>query len=527
MLKKNALYQKLNTFFIFIKNENGAILLSFIFFLPIIIGLLFLSFEISHFIQKKARLSDAIEQATLALTIDNDQPPDGDDEKIEKNSKLVTSYANAYLPSETFSIPHIDISSHSDHNKYQVDIMMNYPTIILNKLFKTFPSEIKTNDNAMAIKYTSASSTPTDIVFVADYSGSMKKHFNNNEKNESKIMALRRIFKNLQHKIEHNDNINIIGFVPFSWGTKNFSGNTFRGAKKRSLCHFPFVPKQFSPNHDYLKEYDFSKEYKLSDLKKLPGLKDLDIIDTIKNGKCSYDDYVTITHEIYNKFKSKKNTDINNSDLDQIGQHLMAACNVAYFTDIAKIVENNIDYRLTIESINQDYNTIDIKMSDMPNNNICLRGSNAFTFNHYNSNNDIPLSQILSSEAIGETLVSSGVLSGNNLLKETINNHSKLMIILSDGDDTRKTKIGSDKYEEYSYISKKLIDMGMCERIKSNGVKMVFIAIGYVPREDIDWKKCVGENNFYLAKNASELELSINEALVVNDTEVGRNIPKN
>lgn len=53
MLKKNTLYIKLNTFFIFIKNENGAILLSFIFFLPVIIGLLFLSFEISHFIQKK------------------------------------------------------------------------------------------------------------------------------------------------------------------------------------------------------------------------------------------------------------------------------------------------------------------------------------------------------------------------------------------------------------------------------------------------------------------------------------------
>lgn len=41
MLKKNTLYIKLNTFFIFIKNENGAILLSFIFFLPVIIGLFF------------------------------------------------------------------------------------------------------------------------------------------------------------------------------------------------------------------------------------------------------------------------------------------------------------------------------------------------------------------------------------------------------------------------------------------------------------------------------------------------------
>lgn len=56
----------------FIKNESGAILSPFIILIPLIIGLLFLSFEISRFIQKKAKLSDAIEQATLALTVEND-----------------------------------------------------------------------------------------------------------------------------------------------------------------------------------------------------------------------------------------------------------------------------------------------------------------------------------------------------------------------------------------------------------------------------------------------------------------------
>lgn len=104
------------------------------------------------------------------------------------------------------------------------------------------------------------------------------------------------------------------------------------------------------------------------------------------------------------------------------------------------------------------------------------------------------------------------------------------MIILSDGNDSNDDEDKSSKKarnENYFYITQKLINMGMCERIKDNNIKMVFIAIGYIPKEDIDWKKCVGEKNFYLAKNVSELKLSINQALARIDTEVGRNIPKN
>lgn len=41
MLKNKTHYLSFNKLFIFIKNENGAILLSFIFILPIFIGLVF------------------------------------------------------------------------------------------------------------------------------------------------------------------------------------------------------------------------------------------------------------------------------------------------------------------------------------------------------------------------------------------------------------------------------------------------------------------------------------------------------
>ena len=71
MLKNNFISEEKFSFLFFIKDEKGAILLPFIIFLPVFIGLIFLSFEISHFLQKKARLSDAMEQATLTLTVIN------------------------------------------------------------------------------------------------------------------------------------------------------------------------------------------------------------------------------------------------------------------------------------------------------------------------------------------------------------------------------------------------------------------------------------------------------------------------
>ncbi|ENY7402937.1 TadE/TadG family type IV pilus assembly protein [Yersinia enterocolitica] len=67
--------RKFNRLTQFKKNEHGAILVSFIIIFPFFIALTFIIFEVSIFLQKKAKLSDAIEQATLALTVENDGIP--------------------------------------------------------------------------------------------------------------------------------------------------------------------------------------------------------------------------------------------------------------------------------------------------------------------------------------------------------------------------------------------------------------------------------------------------------------------
>ncbi|CNH02597.1 putative fimbrial anchor [Yersinia thracica] len=506
MLEKNITFIKIKNF---INNESGAILLPFIILLPFFIGLIFVSFEISHFIQKKARVSDAIEQAALALTVENNNNPDAI--QVQKNNALVSSYASAYLPSETFSIPRITIASNTNHLQYNVAITMNYPALFLNNTLLTRTNEnISITDSGAAKKYISNHSEPTDVVFVADYSGSMKKPFENSTSPESKIEALTRIFKKLNNKIDNNDVINVIGFAPFSWGSKKI-------IKNETFCHYPFVPKKYRSKGNYLSRYT------ASGLKKFPGLENLGDILSTEYGKLSQEqkDYSAIRDKINNLIID-----------DDYRSKAVSFFRYATFIDstllMYEIIADNIDYDKTIESITHNTKTIDIPISDVLNDNFCLRHINTHIIDKNNMSNSI-LSDALSFDVRGATLISSGILAGNNIFKQTNDDHKKLMIILSDGDDSNHINSElSDDYKDKNYfnITKKLVEKGMCERIKENNIRMVFIGIGYVPREDIDWKKCVGENNFFLAQNAHELEQDLEQVLLAND-EVGRNIPKN
>ncbi|MFV8801417.1 TadE/TadG family protein [Yersinia sp. LJYL362] len=431
----------------FIKNENGSILLPFITLIPFIIGLLFLSFEISRFIQKKAKLSDAIEQATLALTVENDSN-NPNEIQTARNTELVTSYANAYLPSEIFSKPEIEIMTHLTHLEYRATATMSYfPQFLTKSPITNTDKNISMTDNAIARKSLfTAPTEKTDVVFVADYSSSMNGYFNSGD-TTTKIEELRRIFKRLNNSILRNDNIKSIGFVPFTWGTKIIIGD---GANNEQYCHFPFVPKITIPTGNYLKNS-------------------------------------------------------NNYDID---------------LEVTLAIKNNIDYDETIKSITQSRDFINIPMDDINSEVFCLRYSDAHTLRSDGITNEM-IEETIAGKTEGHTLISSGILSGNDIFRNESNNKNKLMIILSDGNDN---DVSSDSPGDR--ITNKLIKKGMCEKIKENNIRMIFIGIGYIP-SGIDWKKCVGEGNFYLAKNAHELEVDLRQALgSIEIREVGRNTPK-
>ncbi|CNJ77909.1 TadE/TadG family type IV pilus assembly protein [Yersinia aldovae] len=448
MFKNKAIRFKQYSVGIFIKDETGAILWPFIIFLPLFIGLLYLSFEISHYLQKAAKLSDAIEQATLALTIENNTN-NPDETQTEKNISLVNAYARAYLPSESFSAPVIDIISHPNHIEYRAATTLNYtPKFLTKELITNIDRRIIVSDNGVAIKnkFTSPGEI-TDVVFVVDYSVSMDGNFGD-EKKTTKIQELRRIFEDLNNTILKNNNTHTIGFVPFSWGTKKIIG---KGIHRKIYCHFPFVPKTPMP-----------PSYYLGDLKS------------------------------YNPAK-----------------------------ELTDAVKNNIDYDETIKSITANYNFINIPIDDIKPSSFCLKGSDAYTLRSDDITNH-NIQENIEHEVNGLTLISSGILVANDIFRKDSKNKDKLMIIISDGNDQ---EISSDLTQEK--ITKTLIEKGMCERIKENNIRMVFIGIAYTVKE-IKWEDCVGKRNYYEAQNAHELEADLRQALgTIEASEVGRNIPKN
>ncbi len=96
-------------------------------------------------------------------------------------------------------------------------------------------------------------------------------------------------------------------------------------------------------------------------------------------------------------------------------------------------MEEHIDYKETINSIDRNGETIDIPMDDILDPFFCLKETNAKSLN-FDPNSKGDINEILNMKAEGGTLASSGILVGNKMLTESQNNN-KLMIILSDGDD--------------------------------------------------------------------------------------------
>ncbi|MFM1346841.1 TadE/TadG family protein [Yersinia proxima] len=373
-------------------------------------------------------------------------------------------------------------------------------------------------DNAIAKKSIFIGPTEkTDVVFVVDYSSSMDEAFDKKQSTK-KIDELRRIFKRLNDTILRNDNVKSIGFVPFTWGTKKIV-KTKVGINE--YCHFPYSPKKYRPNGDYLRGYTSEELMKLTELSHIKGL------DKLEPGEIKYDDFIKIKKKLYRVYGIKgepidygygsyleDDRDKNNVAIERLNNMYYAKTPVF----VQSIIAKNIDYTETINSIVNDSKTIDIPMSDIYIKSFCLQNSAAYSLVLDDTNDN--LSDIEVFEPVGDTLISSGILTGNKLLRELDStNNNKLMVILSDG---------KDSVSQYD-VTKILIAKGMCDKIKQNNIRMAFIAIGYSANDSgsIDWKECVGKDNYHEAYNAHELEADLMQALGATEIrEVGRNTPK-
>ncbi|MTH45583.1 TadE/TadG family type IV pilus assembly protein [Intestinirhabdus alba] len=400
----------------FCTDRRGAFAISFVMMSGFLLGMAAFGLEGSRYITERARLSDSMEQAALALTAEDNGPS-------PRNEELSKAYFAAYMRHATaVATPTVKIlhgvspdNKNLTYVEYRVSDRTEQNSWFSSGLFPGFGKEVTIGDNGAARKYRSN----MDVIFVTDFSGSMNESFGGS----TKLAELKRIVLQLSDELFSYNIDNKVGFVPFGWG-----------GKEGDSCDFPFASSTVVPP-DILAGGDYS--------------------------------------------------------------------NLEHYVDIAG----------TIAAIPNKVSDIQIPLENV-NDSTCLKTSGS----HKVPLTDSPaaINQIASMTANGGTLVSSGVLLGVPYLASGTASR-KVMVIVSDGTDDPET----------IRLTPNLINAGMCDKIrevittKDSVGKISFIGINYNPT--FDWKRCVGEKNFYLPQNIKELEDDLRRAVF---EEVGHNILK-
>ncbi|HDX4051652.1 TPA: pilus assembly protein [Enterobacter soli] len=401
----------------FCTDRQGAFAVSFVMMSGFLLGMSAFGLEGSRYITERARLSDSMEQAALALTAEDN----GDG--AQRNYTLSSDYFSAYMRHDTsVAQPSVKVlhgvsptNANLTYVEYRVSGHTEQDSWFSSSLFPSFGKEVSIGDNGAARKYRSN----MDVIFVTDFSGSMNESFGGS----TKLAELKRIVLELSGELFSYNIDNKVGFIPFGWG-----------GKEGDSCDFAFVTNSQMP----------------------PGI---------------------LARGDYKRF------------------------------------ERFVDINGTIDAIPNAVHDIQIPLSSVDGN-TCLSTSDSHKVPL--TSNPAEIGAINSMTANGGTLVSSGVLLGVPYLASGTASR-KVMVIVSDGtDDPSSVK-----------LTPNLINAGMCDKIREvistdeSVGKISFIGINYNPT--FDWKRCVGDKNFFLPQNIKELEDDLRRAVF---EEVGHNIIK-
>lgn len=225
----------------FYRDQRGAFAISFVMMSGFLFAMASLGLEGSRYLNERARLSDAMEQASLALTAEDNG------EAAARNYTLSTDWFKAYMRHDintyTPVIKVLKGNSPSMHDLSYVEYRVSGQTLqkswLSSSLFPSFDSEVRIGDNGAARKYRSN----IDVVFVTDFSGSMNFGFNGLDQpppsgQATKLEGLKRIVLQLANELFSYDIDNKIGFTPFAWGTR--TGN---------YCTPQFVANRMPPEN--------------------------------------------------------------------------------------------------------------------------------------------------------------------------------------------------------------------------------------------------------------------------------------
>ena len=510
----------------FIRDQQGVYMVMFGLLSFILISLAALAVDGSGMLLDKARLADSMEQATLALAAENNLNrtdkhklgPNYSDKDFKKDAmffsssqiynrdqKLIKGYVSAYMymPSnfdqsagntgvrDSYIFKDFDYDCSLKSVRDAEGKVLNNPVVcwangdvkrksglFLNDITASFDKEVKISSTGIAAVKQSAVIT-FDIMFTLDLTGSMGGSIGGSS-GKQKIVILKEVMSDMTDLLfspsasPHNR----LGFTGFALGAQQM--NDIR------KCSLPF--------------YGYNNMIGLSSLK--------------------------------------------NALASQSGS-------IADFDALRMYLPPFIDYTKTIDSIDS-FNGSDINYPLQYNKGPwCLNERSNSRLNNTTNRWFVPNQKDEFKRAVnslgiaGNTLTSTGVLIGANMLMDKDmtadidklqENTQRVLLILSDGQDEIYSNT-AEKEKDFREITQKLINGGMCDRIRARldtlqdkrfpekPSRIAFIAFGYSQSDKLKtmWKKCVKEDNYYNANNQAEL-LEVFKKVVGFEEEVGRPI---
>ncbi|MGF1901670.1 TadE/TadG family type IV pilus assembly protein [Aliivibrio sifiae] len=226
------------------KHQKGHAAILFAMMIPALFGIFTLASDGARAIQTKARIEDAAEVATLAISAHND-PDQGNSSggsASSTNRQIVTDYINAYI-SDVDTIQSIKVYKRSCEEipecsaglaigepryfEHEVGVQTTQKSWFPgNDAIVGMGESFTTTGHSLARKYQSEA---VDVMFAADFSGSMEDRWSGgNRKYQDLIEIIKNISDELQkfNDLEHNDNDNTMGITAYNKYTySQYSGS--------------------------------------------------------------------------------------------------------------------------------------------------------------------------------------------------------------------------------------------------------------------------------------------------------------
>lgn len=517
----------------------------------------------SAIILDQARLSESLEQATLAVTSENNkyrkdrfqinaprgtQNPDqfGQNLRNQRDKEIVESYVRHYMPHiESWSPDKIDCTQNIvGYNNETIRCQVSgtivkkalLPFRFSNTANSSHNSDFSFSGSAIAEKFKSA--PPLDVMIVADFSGSMDYSIADRDArypgvSNSKSNILKSVLHNLttNYLFKDPNTLNRIGFTAFSFGAKHpdiqgsipYGNTAFEQDTKRALRDFNINLQNMAEN--CVLPYQFKQNKREV---KVDGTEH-NLIKFLTEKVPDWD-WWTLNQAFASSIDIK-------ASIERIKIYDGSPRHYSVIFKIQRLFPNTSNYARCV-GYNKKTSTY------QPAAHYWFDRTEQGQFNSF-------ISRI---QPEGATLVNAGLLVGTNLMMDKSKhrrptdikgNTQRTIIVLSDGRDQlladgdynyRASYKQRAQEDELRALTGKFIDQGVCdvirERVDSlqdpnyqkHPTKIAFIAFGYNPTltNEKAWKKCVGEDNYYVAQSEQQLLESFKKAFTTE--EVGHSL---